>query len=119
MNIFNLVFKLKTKSISLTGLIFFNLQNHPAFHSEESMVNLVRGRECFVGVAILLVYWCCCCCCRNSVGLVILLVYWCCCCCCRNSVGRPSKRKRVLCWSIYIISLWVLLLLLQELCWST
>ena len=28
--------------------IFFSLQNHPTFHSEEQLVNLARGRECFV-----------------------------------------------------------------------
>ena len=48
---------LKTKNNSLTVCtIFFNLQNHPTFHSEERLVNLVRGRECFVGLSILLVY---------------------------------------------------------------
>ena len=36
--------------------IFFNLQNHPTFLSEERFVNLARGRECFVGLSILLVY---------------------------------------------------------------
>ena len=36
--------------------MFFNLQNHPTFHSEERLVNLVRGRECFVGLSILLVF---------------------------------------------------------------
>ena len=34
----------------------FNLQNHPTFHSEERLVNLLRGGECFVGLSILLVY---------------------------------------------------------------
>ena len=34
----------------------FSLQNHPTFHSEEMLVNLARGRECFVGLSILLVY---------------------------------------------------------------
>ena len=33
--------------------IFFNLQNHPTFHSEERLVNLVRRRECSVGLSIL------------------------------------------------------------------
>ena len=27
------------------------LHNHPIFHSEERLVNLVRGRECFVGLS--------------------------------------------------------------------
>ena len=34
---------------------FFNLQIHPTFHSEEKLVNLERGRVCFVGLSILLV----------------------------------------------------------------
>ena len=29
---------------------------HPTFHSEERLVNLVRGRECFVGLSMILVY---------------------------------------------------------------
>ena len=33
-----------------------NLQNNSTFHSEESLVNLERGRECFVGLSILLFY---------------------------------------------------------------
>ena len=41
---------------SLTAQIFFNLQNRPSFHSEERLVNLERGRECIVGLSILLVY---------------------------------------------------------------
>ena len=48
--------KLKTKNNSLTVQIFFNLQNHSTFHSEERLVKLARGRECFVGLSILLVY---------------------------------------------------------------
>ena len=36
--------------------MFFNLQNHPTFHSEERLVNLVIGSECFVGLSKLLVY---------------------------------------------------------------
>ena len=37
----------------MTVQIFFDLQNHTTFHSEEMLVNLVRGRECFVGLYIL------------------------------------------------------------------
>ena len=48
--------KAKTKNNSFSMQIFFNLQYHPTFHSEERMVNLVKGRECFVGLSILLVY---------------------------------------------------------------
>ena len=33
---------------SMTVQVFFNLQNHPTFHSEERVVNFVRGRERFV-----------------------------------------------------------------------
>ena len=46
-------FLLKTKNNSLPAQIFFNLQNHPPFHSEERLVNLVKGRECLVGLSIL------------------------------------------------------------------
>ena len=34
----------------MTVHIFFNLQNHPTFQTEERLVNLVNGRECFVGL---------------------------------------------------------------------
>ena len=44
------------KNNSLTVQIFFNLQNHPTFQSKEWLVILVRGRECFVVLSILLVY---------------------------------------------------------------
>ena len=36
--------------------IFLNHQNHPTFHTEERLVNLVKRRECFVGLSIFLVY---------------------------------------------------------------
>ena len=52
---FNDFFNYK-KIIHYLYTIVFNLQNHPTFHSEESLVNLVRGRECLVGLSILLVY---------------------------------------------------------------
>ena len=48
---FNLMFfqELKMKNNSLTIHIFFSLQNRdPAVHAEERLVNLERGRECFV-----------------------------------------------------------------------
>ena len=51
--------KILTKNNTLTVRIFYNLQNPPTFHSEERLVNLARGRECFVGLSIytvLLVY---------------------------------------------------------------
>ena len=47
---------LKTKNNSLTAQFVFNLQNHPTFKTEERLVNLVGGRECFVCLSILLVY---------------------------------------------------------------
>ena len=50
--------KLKFKNYSLTVKIVFNLQNHLTFHSAEWLVNLVGGRECFVGLSIFLVYGC-------------------------------------------------------------
>ena len=34
--------------------MFYNLQNHPTFHSEQRVVNLERRRECFVGLSVLL-----------------------------------------------------------------
>ena len=46
--------KLQMKNNSLIVQQFFNLQNHPTFHSEERLVNLERGRACFVGLSILL-----------------------------------------------------------------
>ena len=42
----------------MTVHIFLNLQNHPTFHSEERLINVVRERECFVGLSRLLVYAC-------------------------------------------------------------
>ena len=41
----------KNKNTQLTVQIFFNLQNHPSFHSQERLVNLVRRREWFVGLS--------------------------------------------------------------------
>ena len=38
---------------SRTVYIFYYIQNHPTFHSEEGLVNLVRERECFVSLSIL------------------------------------------------------------------
>ena len=48
--------KLKTTNNLLTLQIFFNLQNHPTFHSKERLVNFERVRDCLVGLSILLVY---------------------------------------------------------------
>ena len=42
------------KFIDLPVQFFFNLQNHPTCHSGERLVNLEGGRECFVGLSILL-----------------------------------------------------------------
>ena len=53
-NIFSLYLKQK---YSLTVQIVCNLQRHPTFHSEERLVNLLRGRECFVGLFILINLW--------------------------------------------------------------
>ena len=49
---FNDFLKTKNQNNSLTVQIFINLQNHPTFHSEERLVILVSGRECFVGLSI-------------------------------------------------------------------
>ena len=40
----------------MTVNFFFNLLNHPTFPAEERLVNVLRKRECFVGLSILLVY---------------------------------------------------------------
>ena len=53
---FNDFLKLKKLLNSLTVQIFFNLRNHPTFNSEKRLVNLKRGRECSVGLSMLLVY---------------------------------------------------------------
>ena len=37
--------------------IFYNLQNQPTFPSEERLVNLARGRECFVGLSTVYYYY--------------------------------------------------------------
>ena len=37
----------------MTVKFLFNLQNPPTFNSEERLVNLVRGRECFVVLSTL------------------------------------------------------------------
>ena len=49
-------YQINNKNISTTFKIFYNLQNHPIFHSMETLVNLVRGREYIVGLSISLVY---------------------------------------------------------------
>ena len=48
----------KTKNYNLLSVQIFSIIKitHPTFHSEERFVNLVRGRECFNGLSILLVY---------------------------------------------------------------
>ena len=38
--------KFKERKKFIDRKFFFILQNHPTFHSEERLVNLVRGREC-------------------------------------------------------------------------
>ena len=43
--------KTKNKNKPLTVKNILNLQNHPIFHSEERLVNVVRGIECFVGLS--------------------------------------------------------------------
>ena len=51
-----MIFYTKNKNNLLAVKNFFNLQNPPTFHLEARLVYLVRRRECFVGLAILLVY---------------------------------------------------------------
>ena len=55
LNLLNDLKKLITKIKKLTGQIFLSLQNQPTFNSEERLVNLERGSECFAGLSILLV----------------------------------------------------------------
>ena len=46
---------------SIIFILFYDCTNflsstfHPTFHSEERMVNLIIGRECFVGLSIFFV----------------------------------------------------------------
>ena len=43
----------------IVQIFFFNLQNSPTFHSEERLVNLARGRVCFVVLSIYIIsLWC-------------------------------------------------------------
>ena len=44
------------QKLFINCLNFFNLQNHLTFNSEERLVNLLRGRECFVGLSVLIFY---------------------------------------------------------------
>ena len=39
-----------------TNFLQSTIVNHPTFHSDERLVNLERGRECFVSLSILFVY---------------------------------------------------------------
>ena len=61
--------------------IFFDLQNHPTFHSEERLANLVRRRECFVGLSIL-----CLCLCLTLMVLFITATF-------RWTCRRPCWRR--------------------------
>ena len=51
----NIMNKYKLKNNSLTVKSFYNLHNHPTFHSGERLAFLGRGRERFVGLSLLLV----------------------------------------------------------------
>ena len=56
---FKVLLKIKIKNKNnntSTVKIFYNLQNHPTFHSEERLVNLAKRSECLVGLSLLLVY---------------------------------------------------------------
>ena len=39
-----------------TNFLQSTIVNHPTFHSDERLVNLERGRECFVSLSILIVW---------------------------------------------------------------
>ena len=47
----------QTKDNLLNVQIFPNLQNHPIFHSEERLVNVERGRECFCLSIFIISLW--------------------------------------------------------------
>ena len=51
---FNDLKKIINKNNLLIVHILLNLQNQPTFHPEKRWVNLVKGRDCFVGLPILL-----------------------------------------------------------------
>ena len=67
---FNKFLKFKTKINVLTVRIFYNLQNCQSLQSAERLANLVRGRECFVGLSILFVH-----CCSNAHLMVLSLMF--------------------------------------------
>ena len=48
----NLHLMIKNKIIQCLHKIFIQSTNQPTFHSEKRLVNLARGRECFVGLSI-------------------------------------------------------------------
>ena len=55
---FMIIFKTQNKNNSLTGQIFFHPQITPlSMHSEERLVNSVRGRECVVGLYHIISWW--------------------------------------------------------------
>ena len=56
---FNYLKKWLNKKLLLTVHIFYNLQSHHTFHSEERLVNLLSRRECLVGLSMLLIYMLC------------------------------------------------------------
>ena len=44
------------KNISWSIKKFQSTKNRPTLHSEKGLVNLERGRQCFIGLSKLLVY---------------------------------------------------------------
>ena len=57
---FNDIFQIKNKYnytiVYLDCTVLYNLRNRPTFHAEERLVNLARGRECFVDLSIYIRY---------------------------------------------------------------
>ena len=59
---FNDIFQIKNKYnytiVYLDCTVLYNLRNRPTFHAEERLVNLARGRECFVDLSTYVILYC-------------------------------------------------------------
>ena len=44
--------------VYLDCTVLYNLRNRPTFHAEERLVNLARGRECFVDLSTYVILYC-------------------------------------------------------------
>ena len=82
--------------------------NHPTFHSEEMLVNWVRGRECFVSLSILH--------CPKENRLSAIYVTW-------SVVGKTWYYAEYFMWyhfflyiSCYIAEIWITFLTVYSVC---